>query len=44
VELHGHHLPSSAAVQTAVQTAKTAPGVTAVESEIVVTAQEDDGL
>jgi osmotically-inducible protein OsmY len=28
VELHGHHLPSSAAVQTALQTAKTAPGVT----------------
>jgi osmotically-inducible protein OsmY len=36
VHLHGH-LPSLAALQTALQAAKTAPGVTAVVSEIVVT-------
>ena len=31
------HLPSDAALQTALRAAETAPGVTAVESEIVVT-------
>jgi osmotically-inducible protein OsmY len=36
VHLHGH-LPSSAAVQTALHSAESAPGVTAVENEIVVT-------
>lgn len=35
VHLHGH-LPSLAALQTALHAAETAPGVTAVESEIVV--------
>jgi osmotically-inducible protein OsmY len=34
--LHGH-LPSLAALQTALHAAETAPGVTAVENEIVVT-------
>jgi osmotically-inducible protein OsmY len=36
VHLHGH-VPSLAALQTALHAAETAPGVTAVESEIVVT-------
>jgi osmotically-inducible protein OsmY len=36
VHLYGH-LPSPAALQTVLQAAETAPGVTAVESEIVVT-------
>jgi osmotically-inducible protein OsmY len=36
VHLHGH-LPSLAALQTALHAAETAPGITAVESEIVVT-------
>lgn len=36
VHLHGH-VPSLAALQTALQAAETAPGVTAVQSEIVVT-------
>jgi osmotically-inducible protein OsmY len=36
VHLHGH-LPSSAALQTALHAAETAPGVTAVQTEIVVT-------
>jgi osmotically-inducible protein OsmY len=40
VRLHGH-VPSLAALQTAVEAAETVPGVTAVESEIVVTIQED---
>jgi osmotically-inducible protein OsmY len=35
VHLHGH-LPSLAALQTALHTAESAPGVTAVESRIVV--------
>jgi osmotically-inducible protein OsmY len=38
--LHGH-VPSLEALQTAMHAAETAPGVTAVESEIVVTIQED---
>ena len=38
--LHGH-VPSLAALETALQAAETAPGVTGVESEIVVTIQED---
>ena len=37
VHLHGH-VPSLAAAQTALHAAETAPGVTAVESKIVVTA------
>jgi osmotically-inducible protein OsmY len=40
VHLHGH-VPSLAALQTTLHAAQTAPGVTAVESEIVVTSQED---
>ena len=40
VHLHGH-VPSLAALQAALHAAETAPGVTAVESEIVVTIQED---
>jgi osmotically-inducible protein OsmY len=40
VHLHGH-LPSVAALQTALDAAETAPGVTAVESEIVVTPLPD---
>jgi osmotically-inducible protein OsmY len=37
VHLHGH-VPSLAALETALHAAETAPGVTAVESKIVVTA------
>jgi osmotically-inducible protein OsmY len=37
----GGHVDSLAALQTALHAAETAPGVTAVESEIVVTLQED---
>jgi osmotically-inducible protein OsmY len=40
VHLHGH-VPSLEALQAALHAAETAPGVTAVESEIVVTIQED---
>ena len=40
VHLQGH-VPSLAALESAVQAAETASGVTAVESEIVVTIQED---
>jgi osmotically-inducible protein OsmY len=40
VYLHGH-VDSLAALETALHAAETAPGVTAVESEIVVTIQED---
>ena len=40
VHLHGQ-VPSLAALQTAVHAAETAPGVTAVNSEIAVTIQED---
>ena len=40
VHLHGY-VPSLAALQTALHAAETAPGVTAVESEIVVTVQKD---
>jgi osmotically-inducible protein OsmY len=39
VHLHGH-LPSLAALQTALRAAETAPGVTGVESEIVVAASD----
>jgi osmotically-inducible protein OsmY len=35
------HVPSSAALQIVLNAAETAAGVTAVESEIVVTAPED---
>jgi osmotically-inducible protein OsmY len=40
VHLHGQ-VPSLAALQTALRAAETAPGVTAVDSEIAVTIQED---
>jgi osmotically-inducible protein OsmY len=40
VHLHGH-VDSLAALQTALHAAENAPGVTTVESEIVVTLQED---
>lgn len=41
VHLHGH-VPSIAAVQAAVQAAQTAPGVTTVECELVVTIQGNE--
>jgi hypothetical protein len=41
--LHGH-VPSLAALQSALHAAETAPGVTAVESEIVLTIQENRSL
>ncbi|MDQ3873959.1 MAG: BON domain-containing protein [Actinomycetota bacterium] len=40
--MHLHdHAPSLAALQIALHAAETAPGVTAVESEMVMTAQKD---